>query len=223
MRDRNKMATAAICHESARSAPDGTLNTAGEFIHTEFKIKGIIVEICTGDITLQDTDSIVNAANSSLLGGGGVDGAIHRRGGPQILEECREIRRSRLPEGLPPGEAVLTGGGRLAAKYVVHTVGPVWQGGRKSEKETLSNCYLNSLKLADRNGIASISFPSVSTGAYGFPVGLASETALRAIRDYAQAGSSKLSLIRIVLFSQNDYEIYSRAASRIFSQFSLEK
>jgi O-acetyl-ADP-ribose deacetylase (regulator of RNase III) len=121
-----------------------------------------------GDITVEDTDAIVNAANSSLLGGGGVDGAIHRAGGPAILEECRNIRASR--GGCPTGEAVVTGGGNLKARYVIHTVGPVWQGGDAREDHLLRQAYLNSLSLACSLAIHSLSFPSISTGVYGFPI-----------------------------------------------------
>ncbi len=134
------------------------------------------VRVVVGDITKQDTEAIVNAANSSLLGGGGVDGAIHRAGGPEILEECREIRRTRFPEGLPTGEAVVTTGGKLRALYVIHTVGPIYgaQGGK--EAELLANCYHNSLTLAVEKNLTSIAFPAISTGVYGYPMKEAAET-----------------------------------------------
>src|SRR5947209_7180612 len=127
------------------------------------------VRILTGDITRQNVDAIVNAANSTLLGGGGVDGAIHRAGGTQILEECREIRRTQLPDGLPTGEAVLTSGGLLPARHVIHTVGPIYgsHGGR--EAELLARCYQNSLRLAAQHALTTIAFPSISTGAFGYP------------------------------------------------------
>src|SRR5437899_3812361 len=142
------------------------------------------VRVIVGDITKQDVDVIVNAANSSLLGGGGVDGAIHRAGGPAILEECRKIRDTRGP--LPAGEAVITGAGRLPCRYVIHTVGPVWQDGRSGEPETLARCYRNSLALAAEQGLKSLAFPSISTGAYGYPVAEAAAVALGSVRDVLQ-------------------------------------
>ncbi len=135
-----------------------------------------------GDITEQDTEAIVNAANTSLLGGGGVDGAIHRAGGPEILEECKKIRARQ--EGCPTGEAVITTGGKLKAKYVIHTVGPVWSGGNQNENLLLGNTYRNSLILAKDKGIKSISFPSISTGAYRFPIYDAARIALSSVREF---------------------------------------
>lgn len=123
------------------------------------------IRIVRGDITEQCTDAIVNAANSSLMGGGGVDGAIHMKGGPKILEECKKIREIKWPEGLPTGKAIITTGGNLKAKYVIHTVGPIWYGGKHGEPELLSEAYRNSLKIAVANGIKTIAFPSISTGA----------------------------------------------------------
>jgi O-acetyl-ADP-ribose deacetylase (regulator of RNase III) len=162
------------------------------------------LELVQGDITRQDTEAIVNAANSSLLGGGGVDGAIHRAGGPQILEECRKIG------GCPPGEARITSGGRLKAKYVIHTVGPVYYGGRSGEAQTLANAYRNSLALASQRGIKSLAFPSISTGAYGYPIGLAAPIALRTTTDYLQA-HPEVELVRFVLFGQSAYDAYKTA------------
>src|SRR5256714_7104560 len=133
------------------------------------------VTVVVGDITKQDADAIVNAANSSLLGGGGVDGAIHRAGGPEILEECREIRRTRFPEGLPTGEAVITTAGKLSALYVIHTVGPIYGEHGGKEAELLTNCYHNSLTLAVEKNLASIAFPAISTGVYGYPRDQAAE------------------------------------------------
>jgi len=127
------------------------------------------VRVLVGDITSQNVDAIVNAANSTLLGGGGVDGAIHRRGGPRILEECRKLRASRFPQGLPTGEAVLTSAGALPAKHVIHTVGPIVRGGRDPDSALLAACYRNSLRLAAEGQLRSIAFPAISTGAYGYP------------------------------------------------------
>src|ERR1700719_1880058 len=127
------------------------------------------VQVVTGDITKQNVDAIVNAANSTLFGGGGVDGAIHAKGGPQILEACREIRRTRFPRGLPTGEVVLTTGGRLPARYVIHTVGPITRIGHEPDASMLASCYRNSLALAADTGLRSIAFPAISTGAFGYP------------------------------------------------------
>ena len=164
-----------------------------------------------GDITEENTDAIVNAANSSLLGGGGVDGAIHRAGGPKILEECKEIRKK---QGIcPTGEAVITTGANLKAKYVIHTVGPIWRGGRQNEDNLLHNCYLNSLKLAKERRIKSISFPSISTGAYRFPIERASRIALKTVIDFLQ--NNGFEEVRFVLFSKKDLEIYCKNLKEI--------
>ncbi|MBF7083130.1 O-acetyl-ADP-ribose deacetylase [Desulfallas sp. Bu1-1] len=165
-----------------------------------------------GDITRQDTEAIVNAANSSLLGGGGVDGAIHRAGGPQILEECKQIRARQ--GGCPTGEAVITTGGNLPARYVIHTVGPVWRGGDRGEPELLRNAYLNSLKLAAEKGIKSIAFPSISTGAYRFPIDQAAGIAVGAVREFA-ASHDIPSEIRFVLFSDRDLQVYQAAWEKL--------
>src|SRR5437588_10141892 len=143
-----------------------------------------LVSVVIGDITRQDVDAIVNAANSSLLGGGGVDGAIHRAGGPLILEECREIRRTRFPEGLPTGEAVITTGGKLPALYVIHTVGPIYGEHRGKEAELLANCYHNLLTLAVEKNLTSIAFPAISTGVYGYPLAEAAEVASKTIETF---------------------------------------
>lgn len=171
------------------------------------------VELVQGDITQQDTEAIVNAANSSLLGGGGVDGAIHRAGGPQILEECRKIG------GCPPGEARITTGGRLKAKYVIHTVGPIYYGGQSGEAQTLANAYRNSLALASQRGIKSLAFPSISTGAYGYPIALAAPIAMRTVMDYLQA-HPEVELVRFVLFGQAAYDAYKRALEGLASSSS---
>jgi O-acetyl-ADP-ribose deacetylase (regulator of RNase III) len=161
------------------------------------------LELVEGDITLQDTQAIVNAANSSLLGGGGVDGAIHRAGGPQILEEFRRIG------GCPPGEARITSGGRLKAKYVIHTVGPIYRDGAHGEPETLSSAYRNSLALASQHGIRSVAFPSISTGAYGYPVELAARIALQAATAYL-ATHPEIELVRFMLFDNTAYQVYEK-------------
>ncbi|PYQ04775.1 MAG: O-acetyl-ADP-ribose deacetylase [Acidobacteria bacterium] len=166
------------------------------------------LELTRGDITRERVDAIVNAANSSLMGGGGVDGAIHRAGGPAILDECRRIVEARGP--LPAGEAVITTGGRLPARRVIHTVGPRWRGGDRGEAATLASCYRNSLALAAAEGLASLAFPSISTGAYGYPISEASVVAVGAVADVLKAGSP-LRQVRFVLFSDADLEAYRRA------------
>lgn len=171
----------------------------------EYKVNNTRVIFQRGDITTVDTEAIVNAANSSLMGGGGVDGAIHRAGGPQILEECKQIRASRGK--CPTGQAVITTGGNLPARYVIHTVGPVWRGGDRDEPALLRSAYLNSLVLAREKGICSISFPSISTGAYGFPIHQAARIALGAVREFAESGDLP-NEIRFVLFSDSDLEVY---------------
>ena len=176
-------------------------------------VNGVAIECKRGDITLEDTDAIVNAANSRLAGGGGVDGAIHKAGGPEIMAECRNIG------SCPTGGAVITGGGRLKAKYVIHAVGPVYRdggdGGRK-EAGLLAGAYLNALKLAEEKKLTSIAFPSISTGAYGYPVEEASEIALKTAVDFAKAGTG-LKLIRFVLFSDSDLKTYGRALHEVVS------
>lgn len=169
------------------------------------------LRLLRGDITEQEVDAVVNAANSTLLGGGGVDGAIHRRGGPAILEECRELRRTRYPDGLPTGKAVATGGGELAAQYVIHTVGPVWRGGAAGEDDLLASAYRNSLERAREVGARVVAFPSISTGAYGFPVERAAPIALRTIRAYIREHPDTFTEVRLVLFSSADLDSYSSA------------
>lgn len=165
-----------------------------------------------GDITKQETGAIVNAANSALAGGGGVDGAIHRAGGPKIMEECRAIRERQ--GGCPTGTAVITSGGNLPARYVIHTVGPIWRGGRANEAELLRSCYHSSLRLAADHGIKTIAFPSISTGVYGYPVEAAAAVAVQAIVDYI-ASESGFAEIRLVLFSDRDYDTYARALAAV--------
>jgi O-acetyl-ADP-ribose deacetylase (regulator of RNase III) len=159
-----------------------------------------------GDITRERVDAIVNAANSGLLGGGGVDGAIHRAGGPRILEECRAIRDRQGT--CPTGEAVITGAGRLHARYVVHAVGPVWHGGTAGEPALLASAYRNSLALAAAHGARTIAFPSLSTGVYGYPLDLAAPVALGVARDYALAQPT-FSEIRFVLFSAGSFATFA--------------
>lgn len=161
-----------------------------------------------GDITREEVDVIVNAANSSLLGGGGVDGAVHRAGGPTILEECRAIRARQ--GGCPTGEAVITGAGRLRARHVVHTVGPVWEGGHAGEPDLLASAYRKSLALAAANGARTIAFPSISTGIYGYPIARAAPLALGVARDYALAHPD-FTEIRFVLFSPDSFAAFAAA------------
>jgi O-acetyl-ADP-ribose deacetylase (regulator of RNase III) len=167
------------------------------------------VRVAVGDITRQLADAVVNAANSTLLGGGGVDGAIHRAGGPRILEECKEIRRTLHPEGLPAGEAVITTAGLLPARYVIHTVGPVWgrEGGR--EAELLAACYRNSLALAAGRALRSVAFPSISTGAFGYPRDEAARVASSAISEFLN-GNEAPGEVHLVFFSQADAEVFLR-------------
>ncbi|MEW5768206.1 MAG: O-acetyl-ADP-ribose deacetylase [bacterium] len=168
-----------------------------------------------GDITKESTDAIVNAANSSLMGGGGVDGAIHRAGGPAILEECKRIRAER--GRLPTGQAVITTAGNMAAKYVIHTVGPVWGGGDKNEPELLASCYRESLKLAAASGCRSVAFPSVSTGVYGYPVNLAAPVALQTVIDFLKENPS-LEEVRFVLFDADTFKAYQKAMEYLLNK-----
>jgi len=178
----------------------------------EARLGNTVIKIIKGDITLQDTEAIVNAANSSLMGGGGVDGAIHRAGGPQILQECKEIRARQGM--LPAGQAVITGGGRLKARYVIHTVGPVWSGGSKGEDGLLRSAYHNSLSLAREKGIRSISFPSISTGVYRFPVDRAARIALRTVRDFVTTNPG-IDEVRFVLFTDQILREFEAAWAEI--------
>jgi O-acetyl-ADP-ribose deacetylase (regulator of RNase III) len=161
------------------------------------------IEILIGDITKQNVDAIVNAANNSLLGGGGVDGAIHSAAGNELLEECRSLN------GCKTGQAKITKGYKLPAKYVIHTVGPIWRGGQNNESELLASCYQNCLNVAKDNHIKSIAFPSISTGAYGFPVEQASEIALKELLRFTQE-NSVIETIKIVCFGQDVFNIYNR-------------
>jgi len=175
------------------------------------KVNNAKLSLIWGDITEQDTEAIVNAANTSLLGGGGVDGAIHRAGGPEILEECKKIRARQ--GGCPTGEAVITTGGKLKAKYVIHTVGPVWSGGNQNENLLLGNAYHNSLTLAKDKAIKSISFPSISTGAYRFPIYDAAHIALSSVREFLK--EHDFEEVRFVLFSERDLKAYEEAWQKV--------
>lgn len=150
------------------------------------KLLGGRLVIATGDITRLKVDAIVNAANSSLMGGGGVDGAIHRAGGPVILEACKKIRETEYPGGLPAGKAVVTGGGNLPAHFVIHAVGPIWRSGRNDEEKTLYSAYYNALSLCPPNTIKTIAFPAISTGVYGFPKKKAADVSFKAVRDFLE-------------------------------------
>ncbi|PYJ95332.1 MAG: O-acetyl-ADP-ribose deacetylase [Verrucomicrobia bacterium] len=159
------------------------------------------IDIVRGDITTLDVDAIVNAANSTLLGGGGVDGAIHRAAGAELLAECRTLG------GCQPGEAKLTRGYRLPARFVIHTVGPVWTGGNRDEAQTLANCYRNSLQLAVENGIKTIAFPAISCGAYRYPIRQAAQIALETTKDFLSS-SDKIDKVFFVLWSEEIYDAY---------------
>jgi len=171
----------------------------------EFVLHSTTIEVIQGDITKSLIDCIVNAANTSLLGGGGVDGAIHRAGGKQILDECIRIRNKQ--GNCPTGEAVITTGGQLHAKYVIHTVGPVWNGGNHNEEEKLSNCYRNTLNLAVEYEIKSIAFPNISTGIYGYPKDKAAEIALKTVADFVEKNES-IERIQFICFDHENYGTY---------------
>jgi O-acetyl-ADP-ribose deacetylase (regulator of RNase III) len=165
----------------------------------------ILVKV--GDITEEKIDAIVNAANSALLGGGGVDGAIHRRGGAKITEECREIRRTAFPHGLPTGKAVITSGGNLPARFVIHTVGPVYGTNGGKDAALLADCYKNSLELAAENNLRTIAFPSISTGVYDYPKGEAAKVSSNAIRDFLSK-TGVIDEIRLIFFSEPDARLF---------------
>jgi len=174
----------------------------------QVRIKNSVIELVEGDITKQAVDAIVNAANTSLLGGGGVDGAIHRAGGPAILEECKKIG------GCPTGLAVITTGGNLPAKHVIHTVGPVWHNGSQKEPELLHNAYKNSLLQAESNSLESIAFPSISTGAYRFPIDKASRIALSTIIEHLK-GKTNIKTVLFVLFGAAAFEAYKNTLQQL--------
>ena len=180
---------------------------------TEVSINQTKLSIIQGDVTKQATDTIVNAANPSLMGGDGVDGAIHRAGGPAILGECRQIvsRQGRLPTGA----AVITTGGNLKARFVIHTVGPIWYGGNRGEPELLASAYQESLKVAAENNLSSISFPSISTGAYGYPVVEAAKVAVSMVASFLRERVSSIKEVVFVLFDSITFESYSLALDEI--------
>lgn len=173
-------------------------------------INGQTLDLVQGDITLQQVDAIVNAANSQLAGGGGVDGAIHRRGGPAIMEETDR----RYPGGCPTGSAVISGGGNLAARHVIHAVGPVWNGGRSGEAERLASAYRTCLELALEYNCRSIAFPSLSTGAYGYPMDRAARIALRVVKDFL-AERAAPALVQFVLFTEGAYGAFAAALDEV--------
>ena len=181
-----------------------------------------MIELVQGNIVEQNVDAIVNAANSTLLGGGGVDGAIHRAAGPELLEVCHTLG------GCPTGEARITAGYRLRARHVIHTVGPVWHGGTRGEPDLLRNCYVNSLDLAAEHGLASVAFPSIGTGAYGYPMEAAAAIAVATVKQWLEdpgrwggrggrggwgGWGGPVTLVRFVCFSRDDYEVYERTVS----------
>ena len=175
----------------------------------QYRVNQTLVSLKQGDITKEKSDAIVNAANSSLLGGGGVDGAIHRAGGPAILAECKQIRAKQ--GGCPTGQAVVTTAGGLSAKKVIHTVGPVWHGGGKGEPALLADAYRNSLSQAVANVVKTVAVPSISTGAYGYPVDSAARVALQAVREFIEKDAS-LRAVTFVLFDKGTLDAYRRAA-----------
>lgn len=178
----------------------------------DMQIKDTKIILKHGDITKEDTDAIVNAANRSLRGGGGVDGAIHSAGGPAIMEECVKIGRCET------GEAVVTTGGNLKAQYVIHTVGPIWSGDSKEEARLLGSCYRNSLRRAVEKSLHSVAFPSISTGAYGYPVRLAAPVALQTIIDFLRDEQGSLKEVRMVLYDRVTLEAYEKALQDIMQK-----
>jgi O-acetyl-ADP-ribose deacetylase (regulator of RNase III) len=179
-----------------------------QIMHTSRPRDRVVVKVA--DITREDVDAIVNAANSTLLGGGGVDGAIHRAGGPVIHEACRKIRETAYPKGLPAGEAVITTGGRLAARHVIHTVGPIYGQHHGDEARLLGNCYRNAIALAAKEGLTTLAFPAISTGVYGYPKEEAARVAMAAI-DLALKAHAEIQEVRLVFFSEDDARAFLKA------------
>lgn len=182
----------------------------------EFQVGAAVVELIRGDITEQQVDAIVNAANTQLAGGGGVDGAIHNAAGPSVMGECRKIG------GCPTGSAVATGAGDLPSQHVIHAVGPVWQGGVRNESALLVSAYRRCLEIANELELHSIAFPSISTGAYGYPITDASKIALTTVRDFLVAATSKIERVRFVLFSETDLEVYQTVARNLLGPADFE-
>lgn len=188
------------------------IHSTGHFYFCSMENASQKMGLIRGDITGQKVDAIVNAANSSLMGGGGVDGAIHRAGGAAILEECKKIIAKQ--GSCPTGEAVITSGGNLTAKFVIHTVGPVWNGGNRNEAEKLANCYKNSLYLAMQNNIGSIAFPNISTGVYGYPKKQAAEIAVHTVREFVRKNAFILK-VYFVCFDEENFQLYQSLLSSI--------
>jgi O-acetyl-ADP-ribose deacetylase (regulator of RNase III) len=189
-----------IIHEDHADEGGGPMDLSRTFLAGRVLIK-------VGDITKEDVDAVVNAANGTLMGGGGVDGAIHRAGGPAILAACKEIRRTQYPDGLPTGEAVITTAGKLSARHVIHTVGPVYGRGGKDKAALLAACYRNSLVLATDNRLRSIAFPAISTGVYGYPLNEAATVCSRAIEQFLSTDNS-IKEVRLVFFAAGDAEMF---------------
>jgi O-acetyl-ADP-ribose deacetylase len=203
--------TGAVGHRSGNGCWLLTLSHFG----METTIEGTTLRVVQGNITEQAVDAIVNAANRTLLGGGGVDGAIHRHGGPSILAACREIRRTEYPDGLPTGHAVVTTAGALPARWVIHTVGPIWYGGQAGEAGLLALAYRNSLERAREVGARSVAFPSISTGAYGYPLDEAASLALSTLAVYLTENAGSFDEVRMVAFSTADADVYQAALRAI--------
>ncbi len=199
-----KSENSGISENSGNSETSGIVGTPGN----SKKVGNKTIRLVRGDITREEVDAIVNAANSTLMGGGGVDGAIHRVGGPQILEECKQIRA--MQGQLPAGQAVITGGGNLKAQYVIHTVGPIWRNGSCNEEETLASAYRESLKLAAQYELKTVSFPSISTGAYGFPIDKAAPIAVSTAQSFLQEDNS-VEEVRFVLFDTFAFNEFQNA------------
>jgi len=182
------------------------------------------IAVLRGDITKLEVDAIVNAANSQLLGGGGVDGAIHRAGGPEILEECKAIRKNQYPgpEGMPPGNAVVTSGGYLPAKKIIHTVGPVWGGGNMGEEAILEKAYLSCLETALTNKISSIAFPAISTGVFGYPKKKAAVTAYRTVKKFIES-SRYPEMVYFVFINDQDADLFIKTIETVFFADSLDE
>jgi O-acetyl-ADP-ribose deacetylase (regulator of RNase III) len=201
-------AAKAVLALAARSAHDLARKLGAGENMLSCQLGSARIELVQGDITDQDTEAIVNAANCSLLGGGGVDGAIHRAGGPAILDQCRKLG------GCATGDAKITSGGRLKARHVIHAVGPVYRNGTEGEAEQLASAYRRSLEVALQNGIRSVAFPSISTGAYGYPVAAAAGLALCTVRDFLTAHAG-IGVVRFVLFSRADLQVYEKALDEV--------